>query len=459
MFFREVLNEDLGCASYVVADGGESAVIDPRWEIEEYLQIAEENGFRISRILETHNHADHLSGKGRLVEATGAKIYISKDADVDYEHEPLQDGDVIEFGDVKIRAMATPGHRPEHLSFTIEDASRGKEPWVLVTGDSLFVGDLARPDLAVEAEEGARSLFHSLRKLKELEDFVEVRPGHIGGSLCGGAHMSRKPDSTIGFERRFNDYLRLEEDAFVETLTAEQTPQPPNFERIVGLNRGPLLTEAVSLTPLLPQRVEELVSTGAVLIDGRDQREFDAAHVPGSINVTNNQTGVGTRAAWMVDSECEVIVAAEGDEEARRIARMLEAVGFRHLRGYLAGGISAWRASGLEAQTTPALDIPGLAERLKNKEVVVLDVRSAAEWQAGHVEGSIHAPYQQLREGIPNEIRNADDRPMAVICGSGVRSALATSLLRRVGINNVEHVADGGVPMLAGEGVELVEGD
>jgi hydroxyacylglutathione hydrolase len=329
VFFREVLNEDLGCASYVIADGGEAAVVDPKWEIEEYLKIAEENGFRVSHVLETHNHADHLSGKGRLVEATGAKIHVSKDAGVEYEHNPLEDGAIIEVGEVRIRTIATPGHRPEHLSFAIEDASRGEEPWVLFTGDSLFVGDLARPDLAVEAEEGARGLFRSLCKLKEFKDFVEVRPGHIGGSLCGGAHMSRKPNSTIGFERCFNHYLRFEdEDEFVKTLTAEQTPQPPNFERIVELNRGPLLTETTPLTPLLPQRVQELVRADAVLIDGRDQREFDAAHVPGSINVTMNQSGVGTRAAWIVDPESEVIVAADGEEKAWRMARMLEAVGF-----------------------------------------------------------------------------------------------------------------------------------
>jgi glyoxylase-like metal-dependent hydrolase (beta-lactamase superfamily II) len=218
----------LGCASYVVADGGEVAVIDPKWEIEEYLVIARENGFRISHVIETHNHADHLSGKGRLVEATGAEVQVSKDAGVEYEHEPLEDGDVIEVGQVRIKTIATPGHRPEHLAFAIKDASRGEKPWVLFTGDSLFVGDLARPDLAVEPEEGARGLFRSLRRLKDLEDFVEVRPGHIGGSLCGGAHMSRKPDSTVGFERRFNDYLRIEDEGeFVETLTTEQTPQPP----------------------------------------------------------------------------------------------------------------------------------------------------------------------------------------------------------------------------------------
>ena len=456
MFFREILNEDLGCASYVIADGGEAAAIDPKWEIEDYLRVAEENGFSISHILETHNHADHLSGHGRLAEATGAKVHVSKDAGVDYEHEPLSEGDTIEVGTARIRAVATPGHRPEHLSFLVEDTGRSEEPWLLLSGDSLFVGDLARPDLAVEAGEGARDIFHSLGKLLDLQDFVEVRPGHIGGSLCGGAGMSQKPDSTIGFERRFNDYLRIrDEDEFVRTLTAEQSPQPPNFGRIVELNRGPLLTETAPLDPLLPERVRELTEAGAVLIDGRDQREFDGAHVPGSINVTMNQSGVGTRAAWVVDSETEVVTTADGDEDARRMIRLLEAVGFRNVRGYLAGGVNAWRAAKLDVGTTPAIDAPALAERLKKEEVVLLDVREVSEWKAGHVEGSIHVPYHDLREGVPEEVRNAG--PLAVACSGGIRSAIAASLLKRAGVEDVEHVADGGVPTLKSMGIELVE--
>lgn len=458
MFFREVLNEDLGCASYMVADGGEAVVIDPKWEVEEYLKAAEENGLRISHILETHNHADHLSGKGPLAKATGAPIHISKDAGVDYEHESLEDGDVLKLGGVRIVAVATPGHRPEHTSFLVEDTARSEEPWLVITGDSLFVGDLARPDLAVEPEEGARGLFQSLRKLADLEDFVEVRPGHIGGSLCGGAGMSQKPDSTIGFERRFNRYLAIEdEDEFVRTLTEEQTPQPPNFERIVELNRGSLLTEVAPAESLMPQRVRELVEEGAVLIDGRDQREFDGAHVPGSINVSMNQSGVGTRAAWVVDPESEIIVAAEGDEEARRMARMLEAVGFRNLRGYLGGGLNAWRAAKLGVETTPALDVPTLAQRLEKDEVVLLDVREDDEWQEGHVAGSIHTSSRTLRNGVSEELRNVG-KPLAVACSGGIRSSLAASLLKRAGIEDVEHVADGGVPMLSNEGIELVEG-
>src|SRR5215203_2622648 len=442
----------------MIADSGEAAVVDPKWEIEDYLQIAEENNFRISHILETHNHADHLSGRGRLEEATGALLYVPKDAGVEYEHQALSDGDVVEVGSVRLIAIATPGHRPEHTCFLVEDTSRTEQPWLLLTGDSLFVGDLARPDLAVEPEEGARGLFGSLGTLLELEDFVEVRPAHIGGSLCGGANMSRKPDSTIGFERRFNSYLRNEDEGeFVRPLTAEHTPQPPNCERIVGLNRGPLITEAAPLEPLLPERVRELVKAGAVLIDGRDQREFDAAHVPGSINVTMNQSGVGTRAAWVVDPESEVIVTAGGDEDARRMARMLEAVGFRNLRGYLSGGLVAWRVAKLEIETTPAIDVHALAERIKKGEITLLDVREEDEWKAGHVEGSIHAPYRTLRDGVPEEIRDAHG-PLAVACTGGTRSSLAASLLKRAGVNDVEQVADGGVPMLPAEGIELIEG-
>ena len=237
MFFRQVLHEDLGCASYLVADGGEAAVIDPKWDIEDYLALADEHSFRITHVLETHNHADHVSGKGRLQKATGATIHVPAAAEVAFDHEPMADGDSVTVGGVRIAALATPGHRPEHTAYVISDAARGEEPWLVVTGDSLFVGDVARPDLAVEPEEGARELFRSLHRLLELDDFAEAWPGHIGGSLCGGAGMSEKPGTTIGFERRFNRLLRFgSEQDFVRELTGHLAPQPPNFKRIVELN-------------------------------------------------------------------------------------------------------------------------------------------------------------------------------------------------------------------------------
>ncbi len=457
MFFRQVLHEDLGCASYVVADGGEAAVIDPKWDVEEYLALAEEHGFTIAHILETHNHADHVSGKGRLAKATGATIHVPAEAGVSFEHEPLADGDKVEVGDVSITALATPGHRPEHTAYLVADESRGAEPWLVVTGDSLFVGDVARPDLAVEAEEGARGLYGSLKRLLGLGDFAEVWPGHIGGSLCGGAGMSEKPVTTIGFERRFNRLLAQEdEDGVVRALTGRLAPQPPNFKRIVELNRGPLLTEGAQLDLLAPAAVRDRLHAGATLLDGRDTREFDAVHVPGSINVTMVRAAVGTRAAWVVDPEGEVVVAAGSDEEARRLGRLLEAVGFRRIAGVLAGGLEAWGGAGLPLEATAAIDVPELAERLRRGDVRLLDVREDDEWDEGHVAGSLHIPYHELRGSVPDDLKNGG-RPLAVACSVGNRSSIAVSLLRRAGLDDVIHVAGGGIAELADEGIELVQ--
>jgi hydroxyacylglutathione hydrolase len=457
MFFRQVLHEDLGCASYVIADGGQAAVIDPKWDIEDYLALADEHGFRIRHIVETHNHADHVSGKGRLAKATGAEIHVPAGAGVQFEHRSLSDGDKVSIGEVEISALATPGHRPEHTAYLIADGSRGREPWLVVTGDSLFVGDVARPDLAVEAEDGARELRRSMLRLLELDDFAEVWPAHIGGSLCGGAGMSEKPGTTIGFERRFNRFLKIEsEQEFVRELTGDLAPQPPNFERIVELNRGPLLTEAAGVEPLVPARVKEMTDAGATLLDGRSPREFDGLHAPGSINVTMLHSAVGTRAAWIVDAEMEVLVTAATDGEAKRMARLLEAVGFRRLRGYLAGGVAAWQEDGLETGSTPAIDVHELAGRLGSDEVALVDVREDDEWEEGHVPGSIHLPYHDLRDGAPAELRNG--RQVLVACSVGNRSSIAASLLKRSGVENVVHVAEGGITDLADEGIELVKG-
>jgi hydroxyacylglutathione hydrolase len=457
MFFRQVLHEDLGCASYVVADAGEAAVIDPKWEVEDYLALAAEHGFEIRHILETHNHADHVSGKGRLAAATGATIHVPAAADVAFEHEPLSDGDAVRIGHATITALTTPGHRPEHTAYLISDSSRGEEPWLVVTGDSLFVGDVARPDLAVEPKEGARDLRKSMQRLLGLDDFAEVWPGHIGGSLCGGAGMSEKPGTTIGFERRFNRLLRLDgEDAFVRELTSNLAPQPPNFKRIVELNRGSLLTEAAELQPLAPARVKEIVEQGAALLDGRAPREFDAVHIPRSINVTMTRSAVGTRAAWIVDPESEVVVTAGSDKQAAKMARLLEAVGFRNLPGFLAGGVPAWQDAGLETSSTEVIEVAELAKRWQRGDVDLLDVREDDEWEEGHVEGSIHVPYHELRDGLPNGRK--DGKPLAIVCTVGNRSSIAASLLERSGVEDVIHVADGGVSDLKEEGIPLVKG-
>src|SRR3954454_23009244 len=239
MIFRQITQEDLGCASYLIGDdhAGVAAVVDPKLDIEEYLALARYMGVSIEHILETHNHADHVSGHGRLAAATGASMHIHRDAAPDYDHEPFDDGWELELGAVRVRAIHTPGHRPEHTAFALVDTNRGDDtPWAVLTGDTLFVGDIARPDLAVDKDEGARDIFHSLHdRLLSLPPETEIWPGHLGGSLCGGPGMDMKVSSTVGFERRHNDALSIEDEAaFVARLTDKLPPQPPNFERVVA---------------------------------------------------------------------------------------------------------------------------------------------------------------------------------------------------------------------------------
>ncbi|MDP9187876.1 MAG: MBL fold metallo-hydrolase, partial [Actinomycetota bacterium] len=247
MLFRQVINEDLGCASYLVGDAsaGVATVVDPQWDIDPYLRLSRLHGVRIEHVLETHNHADHVSGHGRLARATGATIHIHELADADYPHEAIGDDWSLDLGDVRVEALRTEGHRPEHTSFVLYDSSRGPEPWAVLSGDSLFVGDVARPDLAVEPREGAAAIFHSLHeRLLVLADDVEVWPGHLGGSACGGAALDHKSSSTIGFEREHNPVLAIGDEAeFVEQALSTLGEKPPNIEHIVAINRGPLLEQ------------------------------------------------------------------------------------------------------------------------------------------------------------------------------------------------------------------------
>ena len=243
VIFRQFVDDDLGCASYLVGDEEtqEAVVVDPAYAIEQYLAAAEQEGVQIARTLETHTHADHVSGHGRLALAHGIPVAIHPAAEAGYEHDPLEDGQEMVLGNIALRVIHTPGHRPEHCCFAVIDRTRAEEPWLVLTGDSLFVGDAARPDLAVEAVDGARELYASLQRLLELTDGVEVFPGHVAGSLCG-ASMSSKASTTIGFERRFNPMLETgSEDEFVSASALTRSPRPPNLERIVELNRGPFL--------------------------------------------------------------------------------------------------------------------------------------------------------------------------------------------------------------------------
>jgi hydroxyacylglutathione hydrolase len=451
MIFRQLIHDDLGCASYLIGDedAGVAAVVDPRLDIGEYLTLARYLGVRIEHVLETHNHADHVSGHGRLAAATGATIHVHRDAAPDYAHEPFDDGWELDLGMLRVRAMHTPGHRPEHAAFALMDTARGDEPWAVLSGDTLFVGDVARPDLAVEPQDGARDIFRSLHeRLLTLPDTCEVWPAHLGGSLCGGAGMDLKVSSTIGFERAHQPLLAVEAiDDFVARALASLGPQPPNFENIVALNRGPLLREVADAHPLTPRQLVQARDTGALVVDVRTELQFDEAHIPGAACITTRRAGFGSKLAWLAGPEQPLVFVGRDDEDAIEAVELAAAVGLRTIGGYLAGGMTAWREERLEVGQIARMTVPELHDRRDG--VQVLDVRERAEWDAGHIAGSVHVPYHDVH-GIPDGLDG--QRPIAVICASGQRAAVAASLLQRAGARDVIHVVDGGVPAWHGAG-------
>jgi len=445
MFFRQILHEDLSCASYLVGDtdAGVAAVIDPQWAIEPYLRLSRLHGVRIEHVLETHNHADHVSGHGRLARATGATIHIHELAEAEYPHESFTDGWSLGLGRIEVEALHTPGHRPEHTSFLLRDADREADPWAVLTGDSLFVGDVARPDLAIEPREGAAGIFRSLHeRLLALPDDVEVWPGHLGGSACGSAGIDHKSSSTIGFERGHNRALRFETEAeFVEDAVSTPGDPPPNVERIVAINQGPLIEVMGTPVPLAPRAVEVGIAEGALLVDARTNEQFDEAHIPGAISASAYETGFATKVAKVIPPAAELIVVAASDGYQLEAAELLASVGLR-VRGYLEGGMTAWRSEGRPVRRIELIDPDELAVRLEGGDLVVLDVRDDDEFAESHIPGSIHLPYGEL-PGRQSELPR--DRTIAAICSGGKRSGLAASILQREGFEHLLHVANGGV--------------
>ncbi len=438
MLFRQFVDDDLGCASYLIGDedSGEAVVVDPAYAIEQYLEAAEDEGVRITRVLETHTHADHVSGHGRLALEHGVPVLIHPAAEPEYDFTPIDEGDQVDVGAVCIHVLHTPGHRPEHCAFAVTDRARADEPWVTLTGDSLFVGDVARPDLAVEAVEGARDLYRSLGKLMELPDGVEVHPGHVAGSLCGSG-MSSKRSSTIGFERKFNHAIaRQEEDKFVaESVRAGV--KPPNMERIVELNRGPFVGAQ--------EPIEALNGGGAgVILDVRAAEDFAAGHARGALNVAVDGGGFATKAAFVLPAAERVVVHAGTADEAERAARGLRSVGIFDLAGYVLGPPSQERLE--------TVQIEELRRMLAAGDVEVLDVREPHERDEGYIPGSRNIPYRLVREW-------ADDlqggKPLITICSSGSRAGVAASVLAAAGID-ARPVLQGGVPEWAERGGETV---
>jgi hydroxyacylglutathione hydrolase len=457
LFFRQVLYRDLGCASYIVGDAGEAVVIDPRWSIDVYLETAATERLQITHVIDTHEHADHVSGRPALVQATGAQPHRPAIAD---ERTPdmIEAGDEIAIGSLVIRAISTPGHRPEHLSFLVADRSRGDDPWMLITGDTLLVGDVARPDLAYEPAEGAQALHATLRELLDLGDHVEVWPAHVGGSLCGGAGLSMKTSSTIGYERLHNPALSQDEPSFVDGVTASLPCRPPNIDRIVGLNRRSGGRVPAEPSTLEPDSLAELFATDVTVLDSRSPADFDAGHLPGSINLPVASAGFGTRAGWALDPDQSLVIVAADAAAIEATTSRLQAVGFWSLSGASVADPLVWEQLGLPVAESDAWDLDRLALCLLKDAVELVDVREQSEWAEGHVDGSHHVPLNRLRHvgSVPTPPAG---RTTAVVCAAGVRAAFAASLLRRAGRHDVVRVAGGGVPDLPSRGIPLAFGD
>jgi hydroxyacylglutathione hydrolase len=454
LFFQQVLNEDLRCVSYFLGDDGEGVVVDPRWDVEPYLELSRKHGLLITHVIDTHDHADHVSGRTRLAGLTGACAHRPWRAE-DPASDDLRAGDEIAVGSLCLRAIATPGHRPEHLSFAVSDHSRSPEPWLVLSGDSLLVGDLARPDLAVDPQAGAEALHDSLATVLALGDHVEVWPSHIGGSLCGGANMSGKTSSTIGFERRNNRLLNAASTAeFVDGLLESLPSRPPHLNRIVGLNRSIDAHEPDEPKRLSIDRLLTFLKAGVTVLDGRPPRRFDEVHLAGSVNLPITTSGMGTRGGRIAGPGEAVVIVADSAAGAHSMIGALQAVGVWAIHGYVVDDSSAWSRRGLPVATSSSWDLEQLAIGLRRHDVELVDVRDEPEWRAGHVAGSHHLPLHELGDGHRVPL-GGKAGVLAVACAAGVRAALAASLLRRSGLRDVVRVADGGIADLPRYGIEL----
>ena len=434
MVFRQFVDDDLGCASYLIGDSraGEALVVDPAYAIEPYLEAARQEGVRIVRVLETHTHADHVSGHGRLALEHGIPVSVHRLGDPRFPFDPLEDGQTLEVGSVPIRVLHTPGHRPEHCAFVVDER-------LALTGDSLFVGDAARPDLAVDAREGAEGLFHSLQRLTQLPEAVEVYPGHVAGSLCGAA-MSPERSSTIGDQKRTNAALaHADLDEFIGISASVSTPRPPTTAHVVDLNRGPFVGAPDALTE---RRVTQ--SDKVTVLDVRSADLHAGGHVHGAISVPVDGSSFATRAGFILDPDEQIVLHASSREEAERGARGLRAVGFLELAGY---------AVDVEAsQRTKPVEMKELTRLVDGDAVTLLDVREKDERDTGFIPGSVHVPYRLLRAYAPDSLENG--KPIVTICESGARAGIAASVLVAAGID-ARPVLHGGINDWQGNTVEF----
>jgi glyoxylase-like metal-dependent hydrolase (beta-lactamase superfamily II)/rhodanese-related sulfurtransferase len=464
MYFEQFYLGCLAHASYLLGSEGEGVVVDPQRDVEIYLEAARKNGLKIRYIFETHLHADFVSGHRELAARTGAHIYLSREAGATFPHVDVDDGYTLRVGKLKIEVLATPGHTPESISLLVTDlstqvsgqktaanpsTSSGQalghaQPWAVLTGDTLFIGDVGRPDLSPTHTpvQLAGMLHDSLhQKLMTLSDAVLVYPAHGAGSLCG-RNMRAERFSTIGTERLTNYGLQIRDrDEFVQQMTSNLPARPDYFFEDAAINRAgaPALSDLPALKPISVQELKAMLDKGAMALDVRPASEFVGGHVPGSVSIPLSGQFASWAGAVLGLSSRPVLVAANAEQigEGRmRLAR----IGIEDVAGYLEGGVGGWQNAGLPVERVKQITPQELATRLATGGIGVLDVRREVEFQAGHIEGADWHPLDRFKAALPEISKNS---PVAVHCKSGYRSLIAVSVLQRAGYHNVVDLAGG----------------
>ena len=459
MLVRRIFNEKLAQAAYLVVDHGEALVIDPTRDMAAYIDAASRDNARIVAVTETHIHADFVSGSRELAQRTGATLYLSDMGDAEWKYAFASDanvrliraGDEIRIGEVRLEAVHTPGHTPEHLTFLLTDTSTSDQPMGAFTGDFIFVGDVGRPDLlersvrkAGAAESGARTLFRSLREFGKHADWLQLWPGHGAGSACGKG-IGAMPQSTLGYEKIANPLLGIaSEDEFVRAVLEGQTEPPPYFAHMKRINRdGPEpFTGRGRPERVAASRIGEAIAAGGLVVDTRSAADFGAAHIPGTINIPLNRSFL-TWAGWLVpvDADVWLIVDARTGGGIDEALRDLCLIGIERVRGWTGtNAIQTWRAEGRPIQQLKHIEAEEAADLVKRGKARLLDVRNRPEYTKGRIPGTPNIPLGELNARV-GEVRT--DLPLIVHCQGGSRSAIAASMLQAAGTENVMNLTGG----------------
>jgi len=445
LVFKTIQTDGIAELSYLLGDDDEGlgAVFDPRADVDVCVDIVRETGLAITHIFETHIHADLVTAsRARCDRVESAKIYASHEGGAEYgfEHQPVKDGDRFEFGEVTVTARHTPGHTPEHMAYLLAESDHPDEPWAVLTGDSLFVASAGRPDLLGEgrSKELSEKQFHTLHDFYlKLPDHVMIYPNHGAGSPCG-ADIGARLTSTIGYERKFNRFLKFDDVAkFTEFALGTIPPVPKYYPLMKKINaKGPEVLGNLPRVPALPPKTfkEAIENKTGVLVDTRMMLAFGGGHIPGALNIGGSPI-LSIWAGWMLDPEKPILLVLESDDDLERIVRLFVRTGYTKFAGYLTGGMKAWDAAGFPLARIGQMSVHELNERKSSLQV--LDVRSPGEWKKGRLPGAHHIFVPELRNRMNELDRN---KPTAVYCGSGYRASIATSILKPEGFSELWNV-------------------